>query len=336
MQHFIFLFRLLLKEMTTKFFDRRDMKKIGVLHGTEHSFPDALITRIKCLAKNEIFAEKIKTGALLSNITNDYEVIFDLVSHEVPFYASYLKLAVMNGVKVVNNPFIISPFEQFFNAALCNRIKIKMPKTAILPSKELPPNTAASTLSNLEYPLNWDAIFDHVGFPGIIKPNKFDLSHSEMTVYNKSEFFAAYDMSGNKPAIYQEYIEFEKYFRTFIISTEHTVTLQYDPEMPMHKRYIEPTKTIDENILQKTSRAAIKYANASCLDFIAIDFGYIDDNLYTIDFHTPPEIRHNEIPNGNYNELVEITANFLIELAKKPKPKSKKYSISNFFRGNID
>ncbi len=308
------------------------MQKIGLLFGTEHMFPEALITRINNLGNDKVIAEKINTGALLTNDSNDYRVIFDLVSHEVPLYASYLKLAVMNGVDVVNNPFIISPFEQFFNVALCNRIKIKMPKTAILPSKELPPNTSPSTLTNLEYPLDWERIFNYVGFPGIIKPNKFDLSYSEMTVYNKNEFFAAYDISGNKPTIFQEYIEFEKYYRTFIISAKHNVILEYDPELPKHKRYVQPAEELSKNIVQKISKAAVKYANASGLNFVAIDFGFIEDDLYAIDFHTPPEIKHNDMPNGSYNELVEITANYLIALSKKSQPKTRKYNINTFFK----
>jgi hypothetical protein len=166
----------------------------------------------------------------------------------------------------------------------------------------------------------------------MIKPNRFDLSHTEMTVYNKTEFFSAYDISGNKPFIYQEYIEFEKYFRVFVISARHVITLEYDPEMPRHKRYIEPKEEIEESILKKTSKAAIKYANASCLEFIAVDFGYLNDEIFAIDFHTPPEIRHNELPNGSYNELIEITANYLIERALKKEDKPMKFAISDFFR----
>jgi len=308
------------------------MDKIGILYGTEHEFPEILVSRINTLGKDKIEARKIKIGALLSNDNNDYKVILDLVSHEVPFYASYLKLAVMNGADVVNNPFIISPFEQFFNVALCNKLEIKMPKTVILPSKELPANTSPSTMTNLDYPLDWNNLFEYVGFPGMIKPNRFDLSHTEMTVYNKNEFFAAYDITGNKPFIYQEYIEFEKYFRSFIISAKHAITLEYDPEMPRHKRYIEPKEKIDEEILNRTTNAGIKYAKASCLDFMAVDFGLINGNIYVIDFHTPPEVRHNELPNGLYNELVEITANSLIERAKLDKTDTTNYRISDFFR----
>jgi len=308
------------------------MEKIGILYGTEHTFPETLITRINLLGKSNVQAEHIQTGALLSNFNNDYKVIFDLVSHEVPYYCSYLKLAVMNGVDVVNNPFIVSPFEQFFNVALCNRLNINMPKTVILPSKEMPPNTSPSTMTNLIYPLDWDNVFEYVGFPGIIKPNKFDLSHTEMTVYNKTEFFSAYDITGNKPFIFQQFIGFEKYFRTFVVSTDHVLTLEYDPDMPKHKRYVEPKEKIEESIVNKTSKAASKYAHASCLEFFAIDFGYINDEIYAIDFHTPPEIRHNEMPNGSFNELIEITANYLIERALKKEEKPMKFTISDFFK----
>lgn len=308
------------------------MQKIGLLFGSEHTFPEAVITRINNLGKGKAYAEKIELGALLSNDDNDFNAILDLVSHEVPYYASYLKLAVMNGVRVINNPFIISPFEAFFNVALCDRLDIKMPRTAILPSKEMPPNTSASTLSNLEYPLDWEKVFDYVDFPGIMKPNKFDLSHSEITVYNRAEFFSAYDISGNKPFIFQQYIEFEKFYRTFIINKKHTVTLCYDPELPRHQRYIQPAEDISDIISKKTKDSAVKYSEASGLHFIAIDFGLINDELFAIDIHTPPVIIHKELPNGAYNEIVEITANALIELSQKPEEGSKKHEIASYFK----
>jgi len=35
----------------------------------------------------------------------DYRLIFDRISHEVPFYRAFLKNAVLGGAIVVNNPF---------------------------------------------------------------------------------------------------------------------------------------------------------------------------------------------------------------------------------------
>ena len=51
-------------------------------------------------------------------------------------------------------------------------------------------------MRNLEYPLNWDEIFDYVGFPAFLKPHDGGGWKSVYKVDSPQEFFAAYDESG--------------------------------------------------------------------------------------------------------------------------------------------
>ena len=50
-----------------------------------------------------------------------YAVIVDRISHDVPFYRSYLKNAVLTGTQVINNPFWWSADDKFFNYALAEK-----------------------------------------------------------------------------------------------------------------------------------------------------------------------------------------------------------------------
>ena len=45
-------------------------------------------------------------------------MIIDRISHDLPFYRSYLKNAVLTGTEVINNPFWWSADDKFFNYAL--------------------------------------------------------------------------------------------------------------------------------------------------------------------------------------------------------------------------
>ena len=45
-----------------------------------------------------------------------------------------------------------------------------MPKTVILPSNQHPPDTTGESMSNLVFPLEWEEIFGHIGFPAFFKP----------------------------------------------------------------------------------------------------------------------------------------------------------------------
>ena len=70
--------------------------KIGILVGMENTFPPALIEKINGLDAG-VTAEYVKIGGVKMGEANDYRVIFDRISHEIPFYRSYLKNAVLNG-----------------------------------------------------------------------------------------------------------------------------------------------------------------------------------------------------------------------------------------------
>ena len=64
-----------------------------------------------------------------------------------------------------------------------------MPKTVILPSNQHPPDTTAESMSNLVFPLEWDEIFQHIGFPAYFKPYSGGGWKSVYRVTNPDEFF---------------------------------------------------------------------------------------------------------------------------------------------------
>ena len=71
---------------------------------------------------------------------------------------------------VINNPFWWSADDKFFNYALATRLGVAVPPTVLLPHKEHPTGTTERSMRNLHYPLDWDAIFEYVGFPAFLKP----------------------------------------------------------------------------------------------------------------------------------------------------------------------
>jgi glutathione synthase/RimK-type ligase-like ATP-grasp enzyme len=101
---------------------------------------------------------------------SEYAVIIDRISQDVPFYRAYLKNAALCGTAVINNPFWWSADEKFFNNCLATKIGVPVPKTVILPSRDLPDDTSDESFSNLSYPLDWEGIFKYTGFPAYMKP----------------------------------------------------------------------------------------------------------------------------------------------------------------------
>jgi len=146
------------------------MKKIGVLHGKERSFPEAFVERVNSKKVDGVYAEPVRIDKVMQGEPTEYAVIIDRISQDVPFYRAYLKNAALCGTAVINNPFWWSADEKFFNNCLATKIDVPVPKTVILPSRELPPDTSAESFSNLAYPLDWDGIFKYIGFPAYMKP----------------------------------------------------------------------------------------------------------------------------------------------------------------------
>ncbi len=114
-----------------------------------------------------VTAEHLKVGGVKMAEPCGYGVIVDRISHDIPFYRSYLKNAVLTGTKVINNPFWWSADDKFFNYALATKLGVAIPPTVLLPHKKHPDGTTGHSMRNLEYPLNWDAIFRIRRLPGI-------------------------------------------------------------------------------------------------------------------------------------------------------------------------
>src|SRR5438094_5441909 len=214
------------------------MGTIGVLYGMEESFPPALVDRINAMGVKGVQAGHLKVGAIRMAEAPRYDVIIDRISHDIPFYRAYLKNAVLGGAKVINNPFWWSADEKFFNYSLAHKLGVAVPKTVLLPHKEHPPGTTDRSMRNLEYPLDWDGIFQHVGFPAFLKPHDGGGWKNVFKVHTPEELFAAYDKTGQLCMTLQRGVEFEEYFRCYVVNQDKVHVMRYDPKQPHHLRYV--------------------------------------------------------------------------------------------------
>ena len=144
-------------------------KKVGLLFGMEDTFPWALIQAINSQGAGEVSAEPVELSYIRDSAGLRYHVILDRISHEVPFYRTYLKCAVAQGSRVVNNPFWWSADDKFLDNLLAMSHGVAVPRTVLIPHKEHPPNTTSQSFRNLRM-VNWDEVFDYLRFPIFLKP----------------------------------------------------------------------------------------------------------------------------------------------------------------------
>src|ERR1700722_11032314 len=144
-------------------------EEIGILVGWEQSMPQAFIER--CNKVPGIVAEIATIGGVPERFRCPYRVLVDRISQEVKHYRFYLKAAARSGTFVINDPFWWSADDKFFGYSLAARLGVAVPRTVMLPQKDyIPAIVKDRSLRNLEYPLNWDAIIEYVGFPAVLKP----------------------------------------------------------------------------------------------------------------------------------------------------------------------
>jgi glutathione synthase/RimK-type ligase-like ATP-grasp enzyme len=310
------------------------MKKIGLLFGMEQSFPPALVHEINDRHAG-VSAEFVKIGGVTLETLFEYDVILDRISQDVPYYRAMLKLAALKGVRVVNNPFWWSADDKFFNYALANETGIPVPKTVLLPSKNHPPDTTAESFRNLQYPLNWEELFDYVGFPAYLKPFDGGGWKHVYKVESAEQFFEAYSETEDIVMTLQEGIEFTEYYRCYCIGKKHVRIMPYEPRNPHHLRY-QAGFAPSEAMLARLEDLCIKICTMLSYDFNTVEFAVRDGIPYAIDYMNPaPDAERSSVQEDNFEWVLKTTASYLIELAQEGRKIPSEYAWSSFIGKDV-
>ncbi|HEX8151186.1 MAG TPA: hypothetical protein VF591_28645, partial [Pyrinomonadaceae bacterium] len=205
------------------------MKKVGLLVGRERTFPVSLIESINERGGGEVVAEFVKVGGVRHDAGVGYDLIIDRISHEVPFYRAFLKRAALEGTVVINNPFWWSADDKFFNYSLATKLGVAIPRTVLLPQKNYIEGITGESLRNLEFPLDWQAIADYVGFPAIIKPFDGGGWKNVSRVDSLEELWKVYDTTGTLCMTLQEMVDWDQFVRCYCIGQQDVMIMPYDP-----------------------------------------------------------------------------------------------------------
>lgn len=303
--------------------------KVGLLVGREWSFPPAFIDEVN--RRNEgVVAEFIKLGGTRMNEPNPYAVIIDRISHEVPYYRSYLKNAVLQGTRVVNNPFMWTADDKFFEASLATRLGVASPKTVVLPNKDYVPGIVHDeSLRNLQYPLDWDALLEYVGLPCILKDAHGGGWRDVYVCRTKEDVWHNYNQSGLFTMVLQEFIHWEHYVRCMCLGQEEVLPMGYDPHA---RRYIVDHNHLSPELGERIVGDALKLVRALGYDMNTVEFAVRDGIPYAIDFMNPaPDMDINSLTPVYFEWVVEHMADMVIRLAKEPRPQLEELKWSKMF-----
>ncbi len=306
------------------------MQKIGVIVGREWSWPPAFIEEVN-RREAGVTAEYAKLGGTRMDEPCQYAVLVDRISHEVPYYRSYLKQAVLQGSYVVNNPFMWTADDKFFEASLATQLGVASPKTVVLPNKEYVPGIVLTeSLRNLIYPLDWEAIVDYLGgFPLILKDAHGGGWKNVHKVQSLNELWERYDESGLLTMVVQECIQWEpgQYARCMCLGQSEVLVRKYDPE----RREYLPADFPPE-LMERIISDSLALVRALGYDMNTAEWAIRDGVPYAIDFMNPaPDMDVNSTGYDYHRWCVEHMADLCIRLAQEPQQQATEMGWARLF-----
>jgi hypothetical protein len=219
---------------------------IGLLLATEHDWPsafEAVVARLGPIEyggeKHELATERIRNEPFDLRYAPSYSVVIDRLSWWYDLPREWLKkVALMDDVYLLNNPFTFQAMEK--HAAYCAmmRLGLDVPATWLIPHKLPPDNPRYVPMAERYNPrFDLEEVAGSIGFPLFMKPFDGGMWIGVSRITNPVELRFAYDHSGERLMHLQASVEdFDVFTRSLSIGPE-TRVMRYDPSAHGHYRY---------------------------------------------------------------------------------------------------
>ncbi|MBD0321416.1 MAG: hypothetical protein ICV87_13840, partial [Gemmatimonadetes bacterium] len=278
-------------------------------------------------------AEYVQIGATAMDEPCPYAVIIDRISHEVPYYRTYLKHAAIQGATVVNNPFMWTADDKFFEATLATKLGIASPKTVVLPNREYIPGIKHDeSLRNLRYPLDWQGIIDYVGLPCVLKDALGGGWRDVYVCRSIDEVIHHYNGSGLLTMVLQEFVQWDHFVRCVALGQRDVLPIKYDPR---ERRYHVEHEHMSPELGSRVVEDSLKLVRALGYDMNSMEWAVRDGVPYAIDFMNPaPDMDIHSLTPHYFDWVVKAMADMTINLAKNPRPQVREAGWAQLFAGS--
>jgi hypothetical protein len=220
---------------------------IGLLLGTEEDWPGAFEALMRRLDPHiphagdvhSFTTERITIEPFDLRAVPRYSLVIDRLAHWYYVPREWLKkIALMNDVYLMNNPFTFQAMEKHSAYCAMMRLGLKVPETWMLPHKKPPENERFPyTARRYNLPFRLEDVAHKVGYPLYMKPFDGGAWVGVTRINNDRELHLRYDESGERLMHLQASIEdFDVFARSLSIGAE-TMVMHYEPERPLHDRY---------------------------------------------------------------------------------------------------
>jgi predicted subunit of tRNA(5-methylaminomethyl-2-thiouridylate) methyltransferase len=219
---------------------------IGLLLGTEEDWSSAyesVIARLGPVSyrgeRHELPVERIVNEPFDLRYRPRYRLVIDRLAWWYYVPREWLKkIALMDGVYLLNNPFTFQAMEKHSAYCAMMRLGLKVPETWLIPHKLPPDNPRFLTMAErYNAPFDLEEIGARVGYPLYLKPFDGGQWVGVTRAGGPQELRARYDESGERLMHVQRAVEdFDVFARSLTIGAE-TMVMRFEPDRPLHDRY---------------------------------------------------------------------------------------------------
>jgi hypothetical protein len=220
--------------------------QIGLLLGTEEDWPrtfELLLGRVGLLRwrgeTHELTSERIVNEPFDLRSKPRYALVIDRLAWWYALPREWLKkIALMDDVYLLNNPFTFQSMEKHSAYCAMMRLGLKVPETWMVPHKVPPENERfQATAERYNAPFELGRIGARVGYPLYMKPFDGGQWVGVTRVADERDLHERYDASGERLMHLQRAVEpMDVFVRSLSIGPE-TMSMAYDPGRPLHDRY---------------------------------------------------------------------------------------------------
>lgn len=169
-----------------------------------------------------------------------YDVVIDRITHWFPTTREWVKkILVMDGVYVLNNPWMIQAAEKHTTYCAMMRLGFPVPETWLLPPKEYPlEGDVPVTVRRYNKLFSLDTVGAAVGYPAFLKPYDGGAWRGVSRVTDPAALHRGYDESAKQIMHLQAAVDpFDLFVRSIGIGPQVNC-IKYDPAAPLHARYV--------------------------------------------------------------------------------------------------
>jgi hypothetical protein len=195
------------------------------------------------------------------------------------------KVALMDDVYLLNNPFTFQSMEKHSAYCAMLRLGLKIPETWLIPHKLPPTNPRFEPMAErYNAPFDLREIGARIGYPLYMKPYDGGQWVGVTRIADGDELQRRYDESGERMMHLQAAVEdFDVFARSLSIGAE-TMVMRFEPDRPMHDRYAVDhdfldARTGDEVVtISKVVNAFFRWEFNSCENIVK------DGEVFPIDY----------------------------------------------------